>query len=249
MHPRNVSKQRQLQSAAIQELAKKRAQQLAAKSNQPSVEQDDHASRQPSDRFNMSDMSNALPHASNDDDLRTLLTTVATTPLPDDDGGANDNVGGQPANSSTADQPKKPSTNASDLVVGPFYLEGSVAGTLYSHQHEGVRWLCSLHALKKGGILAVSCLAPVLLFLFQMAINLYCPHRMTWDWARCADSIAYMNMYIHCIHHLTHADHAVCSIPARLVRLEAHAVLSVCRWGYPKHIVHTWTYTILGERL
>jgi hypothetical protein len=42
-----------------------------------------------------------------------------------------------------------------DLVLpGGFCLAGRVAAKLYAHQVEGVRWLWSLHAARKGGILA-----------------------------------------------------------------------------------------------
>ena len=38
-------------------------------------------------------------------------------------------------------------------VRGEFRLEGKVASKLYPHQIEGVKWLWSLHQLKRGGIL------------------------------------------------------------------------------------------------
>ena len=52
--------------------------------------------------------------------------------------------------------PAPPATGPDPLVLGDageFRLEGRVACKLYPHQVEGVKWLWSLHMLKKGGIL------------------------------------------------------------------------------------------------
>ena len=142
MQPRSVSKEKQRQSAAIRELARKRAQQQALREKQQ--HSDDHPITQVPDRFSMGDLQNALeevPEVS-----RQLLTAVASTPLPGDEP--------SPVPTDQAKSPQ-PSAQEVDLVDGQFSLTAAVANTLYDHQHAGVRWLCSLHRLKRGGILAV----------------------------------------------------------------------------------------------
>lgn len=50
-----------------------------------------------------------------------------------------------------------------DLVLGPggeYRLSASVAGRLYPHQVEGVKWLWSLHAMRRGGILGDDMVRP-----------------------------------------------------------------------------------------
>lgn len=136
MQPRSVSKEKQRQYAAIQELARKRAQQQALRERQ---QHDDgkHPFQPPAaaDPFGMADLQDAL------EAVPDALADATSTPLPDE--------------VPSAAAPSAPPTGKQDLVDGPFRLTATVADTLYTHQHAGVRWLCSLHQRKRGGILAV----------------------------------------------------------------------------------------------
>lgn len=179
-HPRSVSKEKQRQSAAIQELARKRAQQQALRERQQHDESTSiKQSPKPADPFGMGDLQDALeevPQVS-----RELLATVASTPLPGDEAPS-----------------EAPSTSAAqDLVDGQFRLTATIASTLYTHQHAGVRWLCSLHRLKRGGILAVRCCQGRAALCFIMPTL---PHRTTWDLARyrvCTQYLLCIMMFNH----------------------------------------------------
>ena len=45
------------------------------------------------------------------------------------------------------------SVHTADLHIAEFQLKARTANMLYTHQIEGVKWLWSLHKLRRGGIL------------------------------------------------------------------------------------------------
>lgn len=130
----------------------------------------------------------------------TVLAAAIATELP---GEASDSSNEATSSRTAQASAEKGSTHASmheaGLHIAEFQLKAKTANMLYKHQIEGVKWLWSLHKMRRGGILGQLLSSAPLVLMFQdlLRIWLSCFYRstspstwlpimqvMTWDWAR-----------------------------------------------------------------
>ena len=104
----------------------------------------------------------------------TVLAAAVATELP---GEASDSSS-KPSNSDTAEATAdKGSTNAgmheAGLHIAEFQLKAKTANILYKHQIEGVKWLWSLHKMRRGGILGQCFSSDPLKSMFQDLLRIW----------------------------------------------------------------------------
>ena len=82
--------------------------------------------------------------------VATKLAAAIATSLPDE---ASSSIGPGAAAQNDAEGAAQSSVQPAGLHIAQFQLKPKIANMLYKHQIEGVKWLWSLHRMRRGGIL------------------------------------------------------------------------------------------------